>query len=382
MSWPKSLLAMVPWVTWTTGRPPSRSAHQLGSGRLGAGGAERAGEVQRGRRVGAGVLEGGHRELHDGLGVPGPVEDRERQAHRRARRGTSRRRCRWTPPEDGAGQHGERAVARAVEPRAGGSPSPYGAVSRLASDSGRTPQTTTGGRSAAGVAEHEGAAGERRVGEHGVGRLGRVRRHDGVVLRARRLGRRCARCRRRAPWPLQVARARGSARGGPRGRRSRRRPGSGTCVGAGGVDASANRAPVMKRTRSPRGDEVPGDGEQRGDVAVDRHAGDDDRGHGRASWHSASCRGFGFDSDRRTIHHYAVTVNWIFAPGTSATIDTGLTGRELRQRQAQQTRLRVVAAAAEAVRRARLRPHHTVQDRRRRRRLVGDGPGAGLQGRA
>ncbi len=59
----------------------------------------------------------------------------------------------------------------------GARPMPNGAVSRLASDSGSTPHITTAGRAWRGVPEHEGPARERRVDEHGVDRVDRVRAH-------------------------------------------------------------------------------------------------------------------------------------------------------------------------------------------------------------
>ena len=55
------------------------------------------------------------------------------------------------------------------------------------------------------------------------------------------------------------------------GQRHVGRPGGGHGVGEAGTGDEAH--PVAAS------DEVPGDGEQGGDVAVDRHAGDDDRGH-------------------------------------------------------------------------------------------------------
>ena len=50
-----------------------------------------------------------------------------------------------------------------------------------------------------------------------------------------------------------------------------RRAGGGDRLGEAGAGDEAHSVAA--------GDEVPGDGEQGGDVAVDRHAGDDDRGH-------------------------------------------------------------------------------------------------------
>ena len=87
-------------------------------------------------------------------------------------------------------------------------------------------------------------------------------------------------------------------------------------------------------------DEVPGDGQQRGDVAVDGHAGDDDRRH----WSCSPV--IRFDDD---LHDVVFTTMASQSIGLSA--DRPRSPRayrsELRRRQAHETRLRVVAAAAE-----------------------------------
>ena len=65
---PRSALSSVPWVTWTTGRPPSSSPHHAGCSKDCAGGA-RMGPTKRtdGREVRARVLEAGHRRLQVGV---------------------------------------------------------------------------------------------------------------------------------------------------------------------------------------------------------------------------------------------------------------------------------------------------------------------------
>ena len=62
-----------------------------------------------------------------------------------------------------------RVLRGLLNQRAGGSPVPNGAVSRLGSASGMTPHTTTGGRSARGWPVSIVPPVNARVDEHGVG---------------------------------------------------------------------------------------------------------------------------------------------------------------------------------------------------------------------
>ena len=79
-----------------------------------------------------------------------------------------------------------------------------------------------------------------------------------------------------------------------------RRPGGGDRFGEAGTGDEAHLVAA--------GDEVPGDGEERRDVAVDRHAGDDDRGHGSRPPAIPSCTD-GFDYDGVLFTTMATAVN-------------------------------------------------------------------------
>jgi hypothetical protein len=59
---------------------------------------------------------------------------------------------------------------------------------------------------------------------------------------------------------------------------------------AGGVDDVGEAGTGDEPHSVAACDEVPGDGEERGDVAVDRHAGENDRGHGLLSLRSGQSR--------------------------------------------------------------------------------------------
>ena len=128
------------------------------------------------------------------------------------------------------------------------------------------------------MAEHEGAAPERRVGEYGVGRVVGVGRHHRVVLRPRWADEDVLDVERQGLYAFDV----GSIGkpfvevlavveiGGDWKR---------YVCGAGGGDRLGEAGTGDEAHSVAAADEVPGDGEQWRHVAVDRHAGDDDRGH-------------------------------------------------------------------------------------------------------
>ena len=92
--------------------------------------------------------------------------------------------------------------------------------------------------------------------------------------------------------------------------------------------------------------------------------------------HRAPSRGFGVQLSVGSIHYYATGVNIGHRP-------RGRTDPTLREQQAEQTRARVVAAAAELIRRRRLRAHHASRKSRPRpvsptETVQGQGPKAAL----
>jgi hypothetical protein len=234
--------------------------------------------VQCRRCIGPRILEGGHGELHDGIGVPGAVEERVRQRHAVQVAihpvGDAGNAC-----EDPAGERREHLVARAVEPLRRRQPeSVRGRVA--AGERQREHAADHQGRAVGPrVPEHEGATREGRVSEHGVGPLGRVRRHHRVVLWPRRDDEDVLDVESQGLHPLQagaigepLVQVLAVVEVGVGGERHVRRAGGGDRVCEAGTGDKAHSVAAR--------DEVPGDGEERADVAVDRHAGDDDRGHG------------------------------------------------------------------------------------------------------
>ena len=219
-------------------------------GRLRAGGAERSGEVQRRRRIGPRILEGRHGELHDGVGVPGPVEQWERHGdtvqvavHRVGDAGDA--------PEDPAGERREHLVAWPVEPFRRWQPEAVGGGVAAGQRQREHAANDDGGTLGPRVAEHEAPppnAGSVSTASAGSAAWAAITAsycgRDGVMKM-------CSMSNANALMPFTPARS------GNRSARSSRSSksasaGSAMCVAPVAATASAKRAPVMKRTRSPR----------------------------------------------------------------------------------------------------------------------------------
>ena len=156
---------------------------------------------------------------------------------------------------------------------------PKGAVSRLASDSGSTPHITTAGRAWRGCPSTKAAPANAGSTSRASGRVDRLCAHHRMVLGCGRAceqlddveGDRLRARERRAPGEpvVEVDAVVEVGRGGQR-----------KVLRAGVAHRRGKARPREEADAVTAFDEVPGDGQQRGDVPVDGHRGDEDGGHG------------------------------------------------------------------------------------------------------
>ena len=273
--------------------------------------------------------------------------------------------------EDRASDRGQRPVAGAVAPPRRRQAEPVrGRVAagqrqrQHAADHDRRPLRPP-------VAEDERPTDERRIGDDDPSRFNGVRRHDGVMLQTCRLhehvldvegqGLRAAEAGPIREPDVEVLAV---VEVGIGGQREVAGPGARHCGGEAGAGDEAH--PVAAS------DEVAGDFQQGADVAVDRNAGDEDRGHDRAAPGASD-----IDCYDDSIHHYVITVNR--GVGSErltlhAGVPVGVAPAASDGDPAASARHR-----SGPVRRARLRPDHAGEDRHRRRRVDRDRPGPGVQ---
>ncbi len=279
MSSSRSVFAIVPCVTWTTGRVPSSSCHQSGSGVSAAAvRLDGSDEVHGVGQVAARVLEPRHRELHDRVGKARRVQEERLEpfaggvvhhvigfaldvAEGDALRHEPEHGVAEAPADTRLREHAE-AERRRVD-----------AVESERED----PEVHYARARARGPREEREHAEEESFEQHDVG----VRGDEGVVD-----GAQLRRCRTKEDRRHVVADAGGAGTAGAAGERGIHVAvvvvgvgGQRDELGSGVAHGLAESCAGQEANAVATGDEVPCDGEQRRHVTVHGRAADEDRRH-------------------------------------------------------------------------------------------------------